>query len=69
MCKDCAARLKMARDALFSANIGEAASHIAKGAAEVLGVKEKTGVVELQAKPRKKTPAAPVETKAPVAQE
>lgn len=69
MCEDCAARLKMARDALFGAKIGEAVSHIAKGTAEILGIREKTGAAELQAKPRKKTPAAPVETKAPVAQE
>lgn len=59
MCKDCAARARMARDALFSAKIGEALGHVAKGAAEIVGVKEKTGVAEQTAKRRKATPAAP----------
>ena len=36
MCKDCAARAKMARDALFQAKIGEALGHVAKGAAELV---------------------------------
>lgn len=73
MCKDCAARAKMARDALFNAKIGEALGHVAKGAAEIVGIKEKTGEAELQAKreakPRKTTPATPVKDDAPVAQE
>lgn len=73
MCKDCAARAKMARDALFNAKIGEALGHVAKGAAELAGIKEKTGDAELQAKrevkQRKTTPATPVEDDAPVAQE
>lgn len=59
MCKDCAARARMAREALFSAKIGEALGHVAKGAAEIIGVKEKTGVSEQSAKKRKTTPAAP----------
>lgn len=50
MCKDCAARAKMARDALFQAKIGEALGHVAKGAAELVGIKEKAGDAELQAK-------------------
>ena len=73
MCKDCAARAKMARDALFQANIGEALGHVAKGAAELVGIKEKTGEAELvakqPAKQRKTTPATPVKDDAPVAQE
>ena len=73
MCKDCAARAKMARDALFQAKIGEALGHVAKGAAELVGIKEKTGEAELQAKrevkSRKTTPATPVKDDAPVAQE
>ena len=73
MCKDCAARAKMARDALFNAKIGESLGHVAKGAAELIGIKEKTGEAELQAKrevkPRKTTPATPVEDDAHVAQE
>lgn len=64
MCKDCAARARMARDALFNAKIGEAVGHLAKGAAEMVGIKEKTGESELLAKEsapknRKPTPAAP----------
>lgn len=69
MCKDCAARAKMARDALFQAKIGEALGHLAKGAAELVGIKEKTGEAELKAKPRETTPATPVEDDAQVAQE
>lgn len=73
MCKDCAARAKMARDALFQAKIGEALGHVAKGAAELVGIKEKTGEAELQSKrkvkPSKTTPATPVKDDAHVAQE
>ena len=59
MCKDCAARARMARDALFSAKIGEALGHVAKGVVELAGIKEKTGEAELKAKSRKTTPATP----------
>lgn len=59
MCKDCVARARMAREALFSAKIGEALGHAAKGAAEIIGVKEKTGVSEQSARKGKTTPAAP----------
>ena len=52
MCKDCAARARMARDALFSAKVGEALAHVAKGAVELAGIKEKTGEAELKAKSR-----------------
>ena len=72
MCKDCAARARMARDALFSAKVGEAVGHLAKGAVELVGIKEKTGEAELAvkaSKSRKTTPATPVEDDAPVAQE
>lgn len=60
-CKDCEARRKMAREALLSAHIGKAAKHIATGAAELAGLKEKTGAKELLAskpktKPRKTKP-------------
>lgn len=47
-CKDCEARRKMAREALLSAHIGKAAKHIATGAAEAVGLKEKTGTEELR---------------------
>lgn len=46
-CKDCEARRKMARDALFKAKIGEASGHVVTGAAEAAGIKEKTGAAEL----------------------
>lgn len=49
-CKDCAARRQMARDALYRAAVGEAAAHVIKGAAEFIGVKEKTGSAEMQSK-------------------
>ena len=53
MCADCEARRKMARDALMSAKLGEALGHAVKGAAEMVGVKEKTGADELADKPVK----------------
>lgn len=46
MCADCEARRKMARDALLRAKLGEALGHVVKGAAEIVGVKEKTGAAE-----------------------
>lgn len=55
-CKDCAARRQMAREALYRAAVGEpaaiaeAAAHVIKGAAEIIGVKEKTGSAEMQSK-------------------
>lgn len=53
MCKDCKARVKMAREALLGAKPKEALSHIAKGAAEIVGVKQKTGQAELDQKTEK----------------
>lgn len=47
MCIDCKARLKMARDALIAGKIGGTIVHVAKGAAEMAGIKEKTGAAEL----------------------
>lgn len=56
MCIDCKARLKMARDAFLNAKVGESIAHVAKGAAELVGIKEKTGAAELEAKtPKRKT--------------
>lgn len=52
MCPDCEARRKLARDALVNAKILEAAAHVAKGAAEALGLKQKAGGEELKAKSR-----------------
>lgn len=53
MCKDCKARVKMARDALLSAKPKEALTHVAKGAAEIVGAKPKTGQAELDQKSKK----------------
>lgn len=60
-CKDCEARRKLAREALLKAHIGQAVKHVAVGAAELTGLKEKTGEEELLAskpktKPRKTKP-------------
>jgi len=56
MCIDCKARLKMARDALLNAKFAESIVHMAKGAAEIVGIKEKTGAAELEAKsPKRKS--------------
>lgn len=46
MCPDCEARRRLVRDALFNAKLGEAATHLAKGAAEAVGLKVKTGAAE-----------------------
>lgn len=45
-CEDCAARTRLLQDALFRAAVGEAMAHAAKGAAELVGLKEKTGLKE-----------------------
>lgn len=57
MCPDCEARRKLAREAFLNAKIGEAVAHAAKGAAEVVGLKKKTGAAELKKSRAKKTPA------------
>lgn len=47
MCKDCEARRTLAREAWQKHNFAEALKHVAKGAAEAVGVKEHTGEDEL----------------------
>lgn len=47
ICKDCAARAEMLREAVFKAKLKEAVEHAVKGAAELVGVKPKTGESEL----------------------
>lgn len=47
MCKDCAARRELARKAFLGAKFGEAAKQVAKGAAEAVGLKKKTGSAEM----------------------
>ncbi|WP_442596301.1 hypothetical protein ACSBPU_05575 [Parapusillimonas sp. JC17] len=54
MCPDCEARRRLARDAFLNAKIKEAVGHVAKGTAEAVGLKKKTGVVEAREKPRPK---------------
>lgn len=53
MCPECKARREMARAALMRSAFGDAASQVIKGAAEMLGIKEKTGAAEMgeKAKP------------------
>lgn len=51
MCTDCEARRKLARDTWVKGKIGEAVGHMAKGAAELVGLKPKTGGQELARKP------------------
>lgn len=46
MCPDCKARAELVRQAFLDAKIKEAASHALKGAAELVGLKKKTGVAE-----------------------
>ncbi len=53
MCTDCEARRKLARDAWVNGKIGEAAGHMAKGAAEMVGLKPKTGRQEFTGKPER----------------
>lgn len=50
MCPDCEARRKLVRDAWTNKRLGKAASHLVKGAAEVAGLKKKTGTKEVQSK-------------------
>lgn len=50
MCADCEVRRKLARDAWLQARVGEALGHVAKGAAEMVGLKPKTGGREIETK-------------------
>lgn len=56
MCKECEARRKLARDALFNKQVGNVIKHVVKGAAEAVGLKEKTAIAETKeaAKPKSK---------------
>ena len=45
-CADCQARRKMAREAFAKAEFAKATGQVLKGAAEVLGLKDKTGAQE-----------------------
>lgn len=45
-CPACEARRRMLRDALMQAKLKESLGHAVKGAAEIVGLKPKTAVVE-----------------------
>lgn len=45
-CKDCEARRKMARDALLRSAVGETVKQLSFGAAEMVGLKQKTAKAE-----------------------
>lgn len=60
MCPDCAARRKAIRDAWVNKKIKEAVKEAAKGAAELAGLKKKTGVADRKKSRAQKTPAKPV---------
>lgn len=51
-CKECEERRRLAREALLRSAVGEAAVHVVKGAAELVGIKKKTATAD-----RKKTVA------------
>lgn len=67
-CKECAARSKLLREAAFEGRLAAAMGHAVKGAAEIIGLKEKTGVAELgaaqapEAEPEDQWPAAGLDT-------
>lgn len=61
MCTDCEARRRLIRDALFKAKVGEALGHAAKGVAEAVGLKPKTGSQELAQKRRRARPTSNAE--------
>lgn len=46
MCPECEVRRKAVRDAWVNGRIAAAAGHVVKGAAEMAGLKRKTGAVE-----------------------
>lgn len=48
MCKDCAARRQQIRDAFIKRRFKELSAQAAKGAAEMIGLKEKTGAEDLE---------------------
>lgn len=57
MCPDCAARRQLIRNAFLNAKIAEAIGHVAKGAAEIVGLKEKTGAADIKSRPTRDRPA------------
>ena len=45
-CKECEERRRLAREALLRSAVGEAAVHVVKGAAELVGIKKKTATAD-----------------------
>lgn len=58
VCKECAERRKLAREALLRSAVGEAVVHVAKGAAELVGVKKKTATADRKKADAKRKPGA-----------
>lgn len=58
-CKECEERRKLAREALLRSATGEAIAHVAKGAAEMSGLKKKTATADRKkAEAKRKSGAA-----------
>lgn len=68
-CKNCKARQILLNDAIKRASIKDVAVQAIKGAAELTGIKPKTGDADLKKKRAKTTPAKPVIIDADEAQE
>lgn len=47
MCSDCEARRQLVREAFLKAQFAKALGHAATGAAEAVGIKEKSGAKDL----------------------
>lgn len=58
-CRNCRARSQMLQDAVLEMKLAKAAGHAIKGAAEMLGLKEKTGAAEMEAVLSTETEDAP----------
>lgn len=57
-CKECEERRRLAREALLRSAVGEAAVHVAKGAAEMVGIKKKTATADRKKAEAKRKPGA-----------
>lgn len=57
-CKECAERRRLAREALLRSATGEAIAHVAKGAAEAVGLKLKTATADRKKADAKRNPGA-----------
>lgn len=61
MCSDCEARRQLVREAFLKAQFAKALGHAATGAAEAVGIKEKSGAKDLaesKSKAAKQDPGA-----------